>query len=79
MSPMYLVYQPPQMLPTQTLNPTAIAYATGKAKRSLLNDGIYTETLSRDVIRRINSASIDQWWWIGVVMTFVGGIVLVCS
>ena len=39
MNPMYLAYKPPQMLPTQTLNPTAEktggAKATGKAKRDL--------------------------------------------
>ena len=32
MQPMYLVLNPPQMLPTQTLNPTATATATHKAR-----------------------------------------------
>ena len=46
LNPMYLAYKPPQMLPTQTLNPTSeptgAAQETGKAKRDLFwgTDGL---------------------------------------
>ncbi|PQE28945.1 putative rot1 protein [Rutstroemia sp. NJR-2017a BBW] len=33
LNPMYLAYSPPLMLPTQTMNPTASATSTSKAKR----------------------------------------------
>lgn len=82
MNPMYLVYSPPQMLPTTTLNPTttgAHATSTGssKAKRALdaevpLNWKLKLDGKQEgDVVHHINA---DRLWWIGLGMTGVGGL-----
>ncbi|GAB7355914.1 hypothetical protein MBLNU459_g6558t1 [Dothideomycetes sp. NU459] len=68
--PMYLVYSPPQMLPTSTLNPTATATATGKSKRGLEVPLNYKMTQRKGV----DAMNPDRWWWIGLCMTGVGGI-----
>jgi len=84
MNPMYLAYRPPQMLPTQTLNPTssstnAPAKSTGKAKREVEGLEGFTEPLNRDVlIQRRESFNADKWWWIGVGMTGLGGVAYYC-
>jgi hypothetical protein len=80
MNPMYLAYNPPQMLPTQTMNPTATASgaaATKLAKRSvdaeelalpLNKDAIH---IKRDTDRKPLDASFV--WWVGIGMTIFGG------
>ncbi|EMC93268.1 hypothetical protein BAUCODRAFT_36940 [Baudoinia panamericana UAMH 10762] len=81
MNPMYLVYKPPQMLPTSTLNPTS-ATATNKAKRTpAANMEIPVDWKIKlageqahggeSVVHRINA---DRLWWIGLGMTGVGGL-----
>ncbi|WEW59576.1 Reversal of tor2 lethality [Emydomyces testavorans] len=74
MNPMFLVYNPPQMLPTQTLNPTAQATPTGgsKAKRTLAGDGV-TSRNARSITERHGLFNPDNWWWAGVMMSFAGG------
>jgi hypothetical protein len=78
MQPLYLVFSPPQMLPTQTLNPTTGApTATGnsKVKRDeaqhiLMGKGkpsIVPETPS--VL-----FDADRWWWAGVGLTALGTV-----
>ncbi|KAL9640657.1 MAG: hypothetical protein Q9164_000139 [Protoblastenia rupestris] len=80
MNPMYLAYKPPQMLPTQTLNPTAAsstggAQPTGKAKRDLQGDHYAEEPLNKYVlVKRREPINTDKWWWIGVGMTGIGGM-----
>lgn len=77
---MYLAYKPPQMLPTQTLNPTATsegqAKATGKAKRDVLEDDIFKDApLNKHVLaKRSDPINADKWWWIGIGMTAFGGV-----
>lgn len=77
---MYLAYNPPEMLPTQTLNPTATASgteatSTGKAKRSLINMDGFVEPLNKNVLRkRREPVNADNWWWMGVGITALGGI-----
>ncbi|KAK4893632.1 Reversal of tor2 lethality [Elasticomyces elasticus] len=84
MNPMYLVYSPPQMLPTTTLNPTSAsstAQATGsKNKRSLDNEvplswkvRLASEDgkVGGDVVHTINA---DRLWWIGLGLMGVGGL-----
>jgi len=66
MNPMYLAYSPPQMLPTQTLNPTTRApKATGasklRVKRALPSN-----------LKKAEKINADKWWWIGLGMTSVG-------
>jgi hypothetical protein len=81
---MYLAYKPPQMLPTQTLNPTSSATAagaksTGKAKRSLEDLGVSPEPMNKNVlIKRKEPINADRWWWIGVGMTALGGVTYYC-
>ena len=84
MQPMYLVYSPPQMLPTTTLNPmtstTGGAAATNKAKRGLGLDHevpvnwkakLESHQQAGQVVQHINA---DRLWWIGLGMTGVGGL-----
>lgn len=79
MAPMYLAYSPPQMLPTQTLNPTATssggAAATGnsKAKRDYFEDHI--DPLNKNAIV-IPKAPMDPdtWLWVGMGLTAVGSV-----
>ena len=77
---MYLAYKPPEMLPTQTLNPTTTASgagvtSTGKTKRSLKNMDGFVEPLNKNVLgKRRKSVNADNWWWIGVGMTAMGGV-----
>jgi len=81
---MYLAYKPPQMLPTQTLNPTrsatdGAAKSTGKAKRSVEVLGGFAEPLNKKVTsKRKELIDADKWWWIGVGLTGLGGVVYYC-
>ena len=81
---MYLAYKPPEMLPTQTLNPTntasgAGATSTGKIKRSLKNMDGSVQPLNKDVVgKRRMSVNVNNWWWIGVGMTAMGGVGYYC-
>ena len=84
MVPMYLAYKPPQMLPTQTLNPTTAsstggAKATGgsKAKRWLSPDS--GNFLNKDALLKTSEPlNADRLWWIGVGMTGIGGVLYFC-
>lgn len=84
---MYQIYNPPQMLPTTTLNPIASASATPgskmkrdaprrPAKRSVQNGrevplNWKTKLQSGEVVHRINA---DRLWWVGLAMTGIGGM-----
>ncbi|KAI9821249.1 MAG: Reversal of tor2 lethality [Pycnora praestabilis] len=83
LNPMYLAYSPPQMLPTQTLNPTTAtstggAKATGsKAKRGMVEEVV--APLNRNALmKRREPVDADKWWWIGAGMTAVGGVGYLC-
>ena len=80
MNPMYLVYSPPQMLPTTTLNPTAsAATATGKSSKAkrdvevpLVWGGQGVGAGEKEgMVYMINA---ERLWWIGLAMTGVGGL-----
>lgn len=78
LQPMYLVYSPPQMLPTTTLNPTtASATATGNSKRGLdqevpVNWKLkFEQKQAGDMVQMINA---DRLWWIGLGFTGIGGL-----
>ncbi|KAK6531617.1 Reversal of tor2 lethality [Orbilia ellipsospora] len=72
MNPLYLTYNPPQMLPTTTLNPVTTTTATGtvtpttasKIKRSLMEIQASLPEAT---------ANLDFWWYIAVGMTIIGG------
>lgn len=67
--PMYMVYRPPKMLPTTTLNPTP----TGRhSKRDRSEAGLH-RIVKEELINP------DRWWWLGVWMTSVGGVAFFCS
>lgn len=83
---MYLAYRPPQMLPTQTLNPTKAA-ATGasqpsgttKSKRDLEGDqdGLVRDALTRNALQK-QSTNADRIWWLGVGLTALGSVGYFC-
>ncbi|KAL8812778.1 MAG: hypothetical protein Q9200_000787 [Gallowayella weberi] len=87
MNPMYLAYKPPQMLPTQTLNPTSAAATgtqpsgTSQSKRDLPGDedGLVQEALNRKaLLKQRHSTNADRLWWLGVSMTALGGVGYFC-
>ena len=80
---MYIAYSPPQMLPTQTLNPTASATggakATGKTKSKRALSDEYNEPTNENILGKRNEPiDADKWWWIGVGMTAIGGVGYFC-
>ncbi|KAA6414716.1 MAG: hypothetical protein FRX48_01466 [Lasallia pustulata] len=84
LNPMYIAYSPPQMLPTQTLNPTSAA-ATGGAKatgKSRSKRGVfaaYDGPMNKKVVgKRDGAINADKWWWVGVGMTAIGGVGYFC-
>lgn len=74
--PLYMAFNPPQMLPTQTLNPTSAPSATGKAKRGepqilLQND----EPLNKNaIIMPKEPINADRVWWVGIGFIAVGSV-----
>jgi len=81
---MFLVYNPPQMLPTQTLNPTTSAtggaQSTGKSRvrRDMKGStGEKIESVTRNentILSPREPYNPDTWWWVGVGMTALGTI-----
>lgn len=81
MNPMYLAYKPPQMLPTETLHPatasgTGGAKATGKSKvKRYLPGSDPADSFDKNILFKGNEPiNADRWWWIGVGMTGLGGV-----
>ena len=83
LQPMYLVYSPPQMLPTTTLNPTNSATATAgsgsksKAKRALEAEvplNWKAKLGKQQPPQMVHHINADRLWWIGLAMTGVGGL-----
>lgn len=92
LNPMYLAFKPPQMLPTNTLNPTTSATGSSQAestsklkKRHHGGDEhlVFEEDgpLNRNALvtkKARDPINADRWWWIGVGMTALGGIGYYC-
>lgn len=72
--PLYLVYNPPQMLPTQTLNPTSVPSATGKVKRDEQQFRLQSEEpLNKNaIIQPSQPYNPDTIWWAGIGLVAVG-------
>ena len=70
--PLYLVYNPPQMLPTQTLNPTRAPTATGKVKREQVALNGREERVGKGMRRVEKEIEPDHVWWVGIVMVMAG-------
>ncbi|KAL1999411.1 hypothetical protein VTN02DRAFT_4541 [Thermoascus thermophilus] len=81
MNPMYLVYKPPQMLPTQTLNPVVqkSAAPTHNAKRDVVIEEAVEPLNKKSIIKRKELVDPDRWWWVGIIMTSLGGVALLVS
>ncbi|KAE8146956.1 protein rot1 [Aspergillus avenaceus] len=75
MHPMYLVYSPPQMLPTTTLNPVS---ATGKSKRHVSRDTAPSFSM-KNLVSKEDMINPDRWLWAGVVATALGGLAVFYS
>jgi uncharacterized protein YqeY len=84
--PLYLAYRPPQMLPTQTMNPTAATPQETGSKRKRGVGEVLDAPLNRNAkhIKRDGeavtaaSALVGGWgtqllWWSGVGMCLLGG------
>ncbi|GKZ66997.1 reversal of tor2 lethality [Aspergillus niger] len=69
MHPMYLIYKPPQMLPTQTLNPSS----SSKSKRQV-EGGTGGRFSIKDLVSREKVGDPNNWLWLGIFMTTLGGI-----
>lgn len=67
MNPMFLVFDPPEMLPTETLSP--IAKGHKKARRDILGEGTAQSPHNKFKSGLTNR---DNLWWAGVVMTLAG-------
>ncbi len=78
--PMYLVYNPPEMLPTQTLNPTSSATPAATAKSRVVRrdmpdmSGERIELKGPMILTPKDPYNADTWWWVGVGMTALGTI-----
>ncbi|KPI38460.1 Protein ROT1 [Cyphellophora attinorum] len=87
--PLYLAYNPPQMLPTQTLNPTAAAsQPTSRVKRD--EDREFHERWTKKIVKGENfdhgdSDGLllkprpmrwdpDRWWWAGFGFLAIGTV-----
>ncbi|CAI8501961.1 unnamed protein product [Pichia kudriavzevii] len=87
MQPLYQVYNPPQMLPTITLNPTSGSKETevsNKVKRELglelgLSDRIKRSLENRYKTNAIRKDSINYslWWWTSASMMVLGGVIFI--
>ena len=73
------------MLPTQTLNPTALPSTTNgpkttrRAKRDLDDPADFAEALvSRRSTSKTEQPDPGRWWWLGVGMTAIGGLGYLC-
>jgi len=93
-NPMWLAMTPPQMLPTQTLNPTVSATGSG-APATAAATGSQTGKVK---VKRAFEASAkgqlggkgqglggksawlegNTWFWVGMMMTAMGGVVVAC-
>lgn len=76
MNPMYLVDRSPMMLPTTVLSSTSSD--TARAKRHYVAETGAFVTM-KNLFKAQDLANPDRWWWLGVAMTSLGGIALLCS
>lgn len=75
MHPMYLTYNPPEMLPSSTLNPSHVQGSRPREKRQVGDETGYMQA----IMHREGLVSPDRWWWFGILATSLGGFVLMYS
>ena len=84
---MWIAYDPPQMLPTQTLNPTSTGTAaakstgTAKSKRSLEGGDMSEAQLQWDVPKQTMSGRPmeDTIWWMVALGTVISSVLYLRS
>lgn len=76
MQPMYLVDKSPKMLPTTTLDSKPSTAA--KSKRYYAEEAAPFVSI-KTLVKTQDVANLDRWLWIGVAMSSIGGVVLLCS
>jgi hypothetical protein len=73
----YLTYNPPQMLPTTTLNPLPTSTATDSPTSTSTQNARIKRALEALNVPT-DRAQLDQWWYIALGMTILGGIGWFC-
>lgn len=78
MQPLYLAYRPPQMLPTETMNPVA---STGNVKRDSLPQLVKRGLQNRAKTNAVKQHSFDAQWWLysSLGLMAVGGVMFYTS
>lgn len=67
----------PSMLPTTTLNPmTSATTAPSRIKRGVVPARRHRR---RTTVAKEGMGAADRWWWLGVIMTSAGGLMLFYS
>lgn len=83
LNPMYLAYKPPQMLPTQILNPTSTSATEAgqtssvSAKRGLKDSKTVQVLMGTDNFSRTVwwfTPNAGRLWWFGAGFTTLGGV-----
>lgn len=82
MNPMFLIASPPEMLPTETLNPTATATSAASTNAGKLKRDTEAQRLvgsvrlpqMADDIQETDSKDADRWFWAGIAMVSAGTI-----
>lgn len=80
MNPMFLIATPPEMLPTQTLNPTTSATGAASTSAAKLKRDAEPKRLVGSVrlpqkphdVEEIDSKDADRWFWAGIAMVSIG-------
>ncbi|RKF80381.1 Protein rot1 [Golovinomyces cichoracearum] len=85
LAPMYLAYNPPQMLPTVTLNPTTVSTSTAKnfkrmsgSEKKWMDIDLPLNKNAQHVKRQVSFVSFinpDIVWWSGITMMILGGAI----
>ncbi|KAL9619684.1 MAG: hypothetical protein Q9160_005704 [Pyrenula sp. 1 TL-2023] len=80
MNPMFLAFNPPQMLPTQTLNPTTTGGASAKptSKSRVKRDPEPGHPTRSKILSPVNFEIYDRVWWLGVLLIGVGSLMYIC-
>lgn len=82
-NPMYLAYKPPQMLPTQPLNPTSTSAMEAEQTSSVPTKRGLEDSKTVQMLMRTEHFSRTVWWctpiadrlwWFGAGMTALGGV-----
>lgn len=81
MHPMFLAASPPQMLPTQTLNPTTAATGAAATKGAMMKREVERERIMGSVRMtpvseieevEVDNKDADRWFWAGIGLVGVG-------